>query len=316
MSKVSFVDDNLILGDCYIKRDYAALREMILNNEFDATESLVEEGELFGFHVTKNVPVSTIYNMDCYVVKFVFSGVSQLHDDRQEEILKQLLSGVNNFILSHPGYYNLRVPTHIVDLLKAVNSVFSNIMFCGGTVEEIVHGKSVDHCNRNGLIIDFADREYIEKYKTELMDMTLESFKSYQGQYHISNVTQNKAGLIYEQWIKNTMDSLETEHVIIARKDDIPIGFVTIKETNQAVEGILSAVNPMYRKLGAYKAMIAYLINYANQNKKSFVTSTQFDNYIVQGVWNSLGLKPFYSIYNLHIDNRKQDKDIGRVGEK
>ena len=92
--------------------------------------------------------------------------------------------------------------------------------------------------------------------------------------------------------------------MVVACKDSIPVGFVTIKETDNAVEGILSAVDPKNRKLGAYRAMIAYLINYANENKKSFVTSTQFDNYIVQGVWNSLGLKPFYSIYNIHIDNR------------
>lgn len=61
-----------------------------------------------------------------------------------------------------------------------------------------------------------------------------------------------------------------------------------------------------YRKLGAYRAMISFLVNYAYENNKSFVTSTQFDNYIVQGVWNSIGLKPFYSIYNFHIDTALQ----------
>jgi hypothetical protein len=156
----------------------------------------------------------------------------------------------------------------------------------------------------SNLIIEFADNEYIEKYRADLLSMTLESFETYQGQYHISGVTQNKAGLIYENWIKETMESQNNERCVVAMIHDMPIGFVTIKETEKAVEGVLSAVAAKARKLGAYKAMIAYLINYANQKNKSFVTSTQFDNFIVQGVWNSLGLRPFYSIYNIHIDNR------------
>lgn len=304
MSKITFVDDNLILSDCYVNRNYDKLKEMVLKKKFDITDSITDDGEIFGFYVTKNVPLTSIYAMDCYVVKFVFSSISQLHDEKQEHILERLIDKLNDHINSNKGYYNLRIPSHIVDLLKVVNKAFTNIIFCGGTVEECIHGKHVNECNENNLSIGFSDAASIEKYKTDLMNMTLESFKSYQGQYHISNVTQSKAGIIYERWIQSSMDSLGEEHVVIAYKDEIPVGFVTAKETSLAVEGVLSAVSPAHRKLGAYKAMIAFLINYANEKDKSFVTSTQFDNYIVQGVWNSLGLKPFYSIYNIHIDNR------------
>lgn len=265
---------------------------------------MIDDGEVFGFHITKNQNVSQIYGMDCYVVRFVFSGISKMHDSRQEQILCQLLSKLKNHIDSCKGYYNLRIPTHIVDLIKAMNVTFMNPIFCGGTVEEMVYGKPVDTCNANNLKIEFADRTYIEEYKTDLLEMTLESFKAYQGQYHISEVTQNKAGLIYENWIRETMEALNSERVVVAKNHEKPVGFVTIKEADNAVEGVLSAVAAKSRELGAYKAMIAYLINYANQKNKSFVTSTQFDNFIVQGVWNSLGLKPFYSIYNIHIDNR------------
>jgi len=304
MQKSVFIDDNLLLGDCYIKREYGTLKEKIIGGGDDATDALVEEGELFGFHITKNHNVSQIYGMDCYVVRFIFSGVSQMHDNRQEQILCQLLNKLKHYIDSHKGYYNLRIPSHIVDLIKALNLTFLNPIFCGGTVEELIHGKYVDDCNTNNLAIEFADRQYIEKYKEELLTMTLESFETYQGQYHISGVTQNKAGLIYENWIRETLEARNNEKCAVARIHEAPIGFVTIKETDKAVEGVLSAVASKDRKLGAYKAMIAYLINYANQKEKSFVTSTQFDNFIVQGVWNSLGLKPFYSIYNIHIDNR------------
>ena len=82
---------------------------------------------------------------------------------------------------------------------------------------------------------------------------------------------------------------------------------MTIDEDDFAVEGVLSSVSSEYRQYGAYKAMIAYIINYAYQNKKSFITGTQFDNFIVQGAWNSLGLRPFYSFYNIHFDNRTKN---------
>lgn len=304
MKKISFVDDNILLGDCYLKRDYSQLSELIRGGNITTSCHIMEEDEIFGFHITKNENISSIYEMDSYVVKFVFSSVSQLHDDRQEQILFELVSKIKNYIDSCNGYYNLRIPTHIIDLVKAVNATFKDMIFCGGTVEEIVHGKHVDDCNENNLTIEFADSSYIENHRDELLMMTLESFRTYQGQYHISKVTQAKAGIIYENWINQAMASLNDERVVVAKNNGCLAGFVTIRETDTAVEGVLSAVSIVNRKLGAYKAMIAYLINHANRNNKSFVTSTQFDNFVVQGVWNSMGLKPFYSVYNIHIDNR------------
>lgn len=304
MQRIPFIDDNVLLGDCFVKRDYSQIREKITGGGYKITDCLTDEGEIYGFHVTRNQNVSSIYGMDCYVVKFLFSGVSQLHDSRQEQVLGQLMARVKSHIDVCKGYYNLRIPTHIVDLIKAVNRTFSNTIFCGGTVEELICGKYVDNCNPNNLTIQFADQMYLEKYKAELLEMTLASFKTYQGQYHISDITQSKAGMIYENWIRETIKEVNHERVVVAVKDRDLVGFVTIKETEYAVEGVLSAVDPAKRKLGAYKAMIAFLINYAVKKNKSFVTSTQFDNFIVQGVWNTLGLKPFYSIYNIHIDGR------------
>lgn len=301
---ISFVDDNLILSECYVNKNYARLKKMILEKEFGFSESLVESGEIFAFHITQNKPLSQIYNMDCYVVKFIFSGISTMHEEKQTKILQQLLGKLKDHINSHKGYYNLRIPSHMIDLVKTVNMVFADAIFCGGTVEELVHGTYVDSCNENNLEIGFADEELISLHGDTLMEITLESFRSYQGQYHISNVTQSKAGIIYENWIKESIEFPQNKCIVVACEKDIPVGFVTIREVGNAVEGILSAVDPRKRKLGAYKAMIAFLINYANQKGKSFVTSTQFDNYIVQGVWASLGLKAFYSIYNMHIDNR------------
>ena len=172
MQKSVFVDDNIMLGECYVKREYGNLKEKIIGGGYHATDALIDEGELFGFHITKNHNVSQIYGMDCYVVRFIFSGVSQIHDNRQERILCELLNKLKNYIDSHKGYYNLRIPSHIVDLIKALNLTFMNPIFCGGTVEELIHGKYVDDCNANNLTIEFADWQYIEKYKGELLTMT------------------------------------------------------------------------------------------------------------------------------------------------
>lgn len=304
MKSIAFVDNNLLLSDCFIKRDYSALRHSIINNHFAYTYRILENDQIYAFHITKNTALSDIYKMDCYVVKFIFSNVMTLHDDEQENIMKKLLVQLHKELVINKGYYNIRIPTHIVDLIKAWNTEFSNAIFCGGTVEELTFGKQVELNNKNGLKIDFVDQTYIDQYRTQLMDMTLESFKSYQGQYHISSITQHKAGVVYENWIASSIDNLCQNQIVVAQKDNEPVGFVTIADENNSIEGILSAVDPTKRELGAYKAMISYLINYAYKNNKAFVTSTQFDNFIVQGVWNSLGLKPFYSIYNFHIDAR------------
>ena len=79
-----------------------------------------------------------------------------------------------------------------------------------------------------------------------------------------------------------------------------PDALLVLGDTNSC----LSAISAKHRKLGGYRTLISSLINYAYKNGKSFTASTQFDNYIVQGTWNSLGMKPYFSFYNFHFDNR------------
>ncbi len=304
MNYVAFIDDNLLLSECYINRDYTVLKKQIINNILQLTDVIEDNDNIYGYVISKNELVSRIYDMDAYVVKFVFSNISTLHNEQQEYVLERLIKRLKQRIKKQKGYYNLRIPTHIIDLVKVVNNVFDNYIFCGGTVEEVVHGKYVECNSGNNLEIGFADFEFIDMYKDDLINMTLESFKSYQGQYHISYVTQCKAGIIYEEWVKESINNIKKVPVVVAKYQGNPVGFVTVREEEIAVEGVLSAVDVKNRKLGAYKSMIAFLINYAYAKGKSFVTSTQFDNFIVQGTWNALGLRPFYSIYNIHIDER------------
>ena len=259
---------------------------------------------LYGFHITTNSPLTELFKRPFYVVRFTFANVNTMHNAKQEVCMIELLKKLKEKIQQQKGYYNFRIPSHIVDLVKGYNEVFKEGYFCGGTVEEVISGKIVENKLKDGLRVFFADLDYINKHKKTLLDMTFQSFQSYQGQYHISPVTEEKAGEIYENWIHYSLEHCDGQDVVIAEYDNRPIGFVTILEKENAVEGVLSAVESEYRKFGAYRAMISYIVNYAQKKGKSFITSTQFDNFIVQGVWNSIGLKPFYSIYNFHIDKK------------
>lgn len=304
MAKISFEDNNYKYVKCFVERDYSGLEKDILDNKEDLTHYIYSDSVLYGYRISKNVPLSNLYENDYYSVRFYFANIDTLHDDVQEKNIISLLEHLKERIENSKGYYNLRIPTHIVDLVRAYNQVITDTIFCGGTVEEYIYNKKVDDNNKNNLKLFFADSKYIDEHKEKLLEMTYQSFETYQGQYHISHITDSKAGMIYENWIESSLGENSSDLTVVVEYEGEPIGFVTLGEEENAVEGILSAVSNEHRQYGAYKAMIAYSINYANSKGKSFVTSTQFDNFIVQGAWASLGLKPFYSIYNIHIDRR------------
>lgn len=304
MAILSFWDNGFLLSESVIARDYSGLADKIWNNKEEMTFSLEKEQMLLGFCVTANEPLTELFQSPFWVVRFRFANVDTMHGEAQQDLLIQLFEALQTYMDEHKGYYNVRVPSHIVDAVKAYNSVLKEGFFCGGTIEELICGKTVKLEKREDLEVFWADASYIQKHKELLSQMTFESFKSYQGQYHISPITQEKAGTIYENWIQTSLEQCDKNRVIVAEHDNRPIGFVTVVEAEAALEGVLSAVDDNYRKFGAYRAMISSIVNEAAKKGKAFITSTQFDNYIVQGVWNSIGLKPYYSIYNIHIDKR------------
>ncbi|MDO4514843.1 MAG: GNAT family N-acetyltransferase [Lachnospiraceae bacterium] len=304
MSIVSFWDNGFLLSESVITRDYSGLADKIWNNKEEMTFFLEKEQMLLGFCVTANEPLTELFQSPFWVVRFRFANVDTMHGEAQLAMMLDLFEELQKYIEKHRGYYNLRIPSHIVDAVKAYNSVVKDSIFCGGTIEEMISGKTVPFEQREELKVFWADSQYIKNHKELLSQMTFESFKSYQGQYHISPVTQDKAGMIYENWIQKSLEQCDKNRVIVAEHDNRPIGFVTVVEADSAVEGVLSAVDNQFRKFGAYRAMISAIVNDAATRSKAFITSTQFDNFIVQGVWNSIGLKPYYSIYNIHVDKR------------
>lgn len=309
MSIVSFVDDNSRLGKAYLERDYSFLNTEIMKQSDDYTFMFEEDGKIYAFNVRRNESLSSIYHDDFMVIRIILKDVETLHVCNQEENFEKLLIAIKYYMEKNPAYYNVRIPTHFVDLIKAYNKILNENIFCGGTVEWIGRDKNIDIKEKESISVFWADKEYIEKNKKRLLEISYESFKTYQGQYHISMVTSPKAGTIYEQWLEKSFDDYQN-NVLVVTYDNIPISFVMYEETEFAVEAVVGAVDNKYRKYGAYRLMISTGINYACDINKNFVTSTQFDNFIVQGVWASLGLKPFYSIYNIHFDKRKGKKAV------
>jgi hypothetical protein len=300
---MSYVDDNSHLGRTYLERDYSKLEKEIKEHKNDYTYCIEDEKSIYAFNVSDNDSLSRIYGDKFRVIRLILGCVDTLHSEQQEKKCMELFVQINKYMAENPGYYNLRIPTHFVDVVKAYNKEVHDSIFCGGTVEWIGSGKTIPLNQQNDIAVFWADKEYIQNNKKRLLEIAYKSFESYQGQYHISQITESKAGIIYEKWLENSFDNYKDNVVVVAYKDE-PIAFVLYGETETAVEAVLGAVDNNYRQYGAYRLMISFGVNYATENHKDFVTSTQFDNFIVQGVWASIGLKPFYSIYNVHLDRR------------
>lgn len=304
MPVLSYMDNIFKLSHCFVKRDYSSIRQEILSEKEELNYRYEESGEVWGYKIFKNKPVSAIYGFDAYVVRFYFTAMDTLHNEHQEQIMDQLFTALQKEMRSRKGYYNVRVPAHIVDVIRGFNRYLNDGIFCGGTVEQVINGKKADYTPREGVTSFFADKAYLKEHREELQAMTYASFESYQGQYHISQITDSKAGVIYKNWIEGNFENFEDNTIMIAEYENKPIGFCTIGEDENVVEGQLSAIAGDRRKLGGYRTLISSLINYAYEKGKSFSASTQFDNYIVQGTWNSLGMKPYFSFYNFHFDYR------------
>ena len=155
MGTISYIDDNFQLVDCFRNRDYKNLGETIKNNKKDLTIYQDYDDSMFGCKIIKNQPLSDLFGDEYYVIRLACSNVDTLHNNKQLEIMVSAFSKLREFIDTQRGYYNLRLPTHIVDVIKAYNATITNGIFCGGTVEEMIYGKQVDIELKEGLKVFF-----------------------------------------------------------------------------------------------------------------------------------------------------------------
>ncbi len=303
MARQAYMDNNVLMAKAYLERDYSALGRYITDHKDEYSWTIEEDDRVYAYDIRRNEALSKIYGINCYVVKFLFSDIDSLHSIRQESILNDLCRHLKQDMEDMHGYFNLRIPSHILDLIRAYNDCFKgcDAYFCGGTVEEVQSRETEkEYLKHPEIKLFFADGDYLHAHRQRLLDLAEESFKLYQGQYHISPITSDRASEIYVGWIGGSIEN--SDRILIAEIDGEIAGYVTVRKEGNVYEGILSSVDPEYRRHSIYKSMISFIAANAKQEGGFFLSSTQLDNYIVQGTWSSLGMKPFYAIYNYHIN--------------
>lgn len=306
MEPVSYICDVELMGSAYLNKNYETLRAQIKNSQF-ITYSLNVGDDIFGFYIHKNEPLTRIYKFDVFMVDFLFSSTSRLHADMQEQIITKLLTEINNYIKQNKGYYNFRIPSNIVDLNKCFNKVFHNFIFCGGLITYLNTNlkNRKDDNNKRDVSVLIPNKKYLQEHDLEITQVAKEAFENYQGQYHISYVTSEKAGEIYIDWVKKGFsERIDSEKIIVAEHNNEVVGFWTYVESNKSLQTGLTGVSSKYRNLGIYSKMLDEALR-ESQNSGKFITiGTQFDNLIVQRVWNKVGMVPYLSYFNIHIDGR------------
>lgn len=302
--KLSYYDDIFRLSHCYAHNEFAQLRQEILDMKDSLTYYIEDDGEIWGYNIKKNEPVSQVYGFDVFVVRFAFSSVETLHDAKQVQNAKKLMAHLRTEMEEGHAYYNVRIPANIMDVYKCMNDELKRGFFCGGTVEYYIDGHPYEIPYHEGLRIFYPDNAYLQANRDILLDITYQSFKTYQGQYHISPVLCKQASVIYNNWIEWHFDHFEEGRVLVTEYHGEPVGIMTTTETEYAVEATLSGISTKYRKLGAYSSMIGTLVNRAYEHGKTFTTSTQLDNYVVQKTWIGMGARPYFTYYNVHYDFR------------
>ena len=304
MPIIAYRDDNALLAPCFVRRDYAPLRERILAERDTLTDCLEEGGELFGFRVTRNNPVSALYGMEVRVVRFEFSRVSTAHDEHQLALLRTLCERLSGVMTGADAYFNVRLPLHILDLMTAFQQCCPPAFFCGGTMEYVQIGEQHRFPQDPGLSIRMADRDYCRVHRETLCRIAYESFDSYQGQYHIAPALQDKAALVYRNWIDGAFADYREDTVLVAELNGAPAGFLLLGQTETAVDALLGCVDASARKAGAFRALFRAANELAEHTGRVYVSSTQLDNFVSAGTMTSLGMRPFYGIYNYHFDHR------------
>lgn len=306
--KVAYIDDEYALAEAYLKKTYGLIEKKVIAEEGDLTYKLRDSEKIFGYKIYKNGPLSKLYEMDFFVVKFAFSNIDTTHSNAQEKVLSSLFYQLSQAVRNQKGYYNIRIPAHLVDVIRAYNNNFKNSIFCGGSVNYISSNSKPNNSLTFDKDIFLINEQELEENEAQLLDLAYTSFDLYQGQYHISPVTSNKAGQIYSQWLKNDLEIIkngqsEMKCLVIKYKETLA-GFLTFSENAQFINGVLNAISYETRNIGLFHKLIEAVIIRAHNAKKIYISSTQLDNFAVQKVWNSLGMKPYNSFYNFHFDSR------------
>lgn len=308
-----FVDNYVLMA----QTEYGDVQKAEPGNQCEGSTDQAVKTEGIAYHITENAPLSRLYGMPVRVVKFSVGmsaeagieapcGASASVDSLSKA--KELVSCLAEQMQKEPAYYTVRVPAQFPELLAALSEVGLPIVFCGGTVayainpaeaaSNIANWKS----HRSDIKVFKADSAYLNANCRKLCKIAEESFQDYSGQYHIAPRTAPKAGMIYSNWIRTIFDAPEGHLMMVAECEGEPAGFSLITESEYGMDMELTAVLAEYRGHGIYTELMRENVRYASSRNCIFVSSTQLDNFGSQRTWAKVGMRPYYTIYNLHVD--------------
>ncbi|MDD7511357.1 MAG: GNAT family N-acetyltransferase [Peptostreptococcaceae bacterium] len=286
-----------------MKKDYSDIERNLANNKI-LTNYLVEDGiKQCGYHIHINNPLTEIYGFTVFMVDFVLINFDNLHSNEQAVLVSKMLNKLYEEVYSNKGYYNFRIPSEYVDLNERFNMIFKNFFFCGGLNIYVSPGILPKKAHSDSIKILKGDENYFKNKGDAFLEIAKESFSAYQGQYHISPVMKDKAGDIYVEWLERGFNN-SNEKVFVAEYNGEPAGFWTYNFDELCQTTGLVAVTDRFRNKGIYFELVYSAVNEANSNKVFMTIGTQFNNLIVQRVWNKMGFLHFVNYYNIHLDNR------------
>ena len=69
MSEVAYLDQSTLLAKCYAEKSYVFLREKILQEHTNCTKTIHQNGEIYGYTIALNQPLTELYHFPCYVAR-------------------------------------------------------------------------------------------------------------------------------------------------------------------------------------------------------------------------------------------------------
>lgn len=308
MTKISHIEDKKQLAYCFNRRDYSSLKEKIHDGKHELKNYVEKNDQIFGYKFNKIDQLTNIYNFNVYAVNFEFSELSAWPTTEEFSAISKMLLLLNEDIETNSGYYILKIPAHMIYLINMISETIGNYIFAGTTKCYTLNRYIDKQFKADDTRILLANDEIKMMYGEQLKMISQTSFENHKGQYHISEITRDKAPFIYKNWIDTYVNSNGDIIVAFCGKDIV--GFLAIDEDENYIEGSLGAVDSNYRNMHIYEKMERMAVQISIQKNKMFVTSTQLENYIIQKAENNVGLIHYYSFHNIHINNLKNKRDV------
>lgn len=301
MTKISHIEDKKQLAYCFNCRDFSFLKEKVHIGKNELKNYVEKNDQIYGYKINKIEQLTNIYNFNVYAVNFEFSELSVWPTIEEFSAISNMLLLLKKDIDISAGYYILKIPAHMLYLINMVSETVGNYIFAGTTKCYTLNQYIDKQFKEDDTRILLANDKIKLVYGEQLKMISQKSFENHKGQYHISEITRDKAVFIYKNWIDQYINS--SDDIIVAFSGENIVGFLAIDEDENYIEGSLGAVDSNYRNMHIYEKMERMAVQISIQKNKIFVTSTQLENYIIQKAENNIGLIHYYSFHNIHINN-------------